>query len=109
MIMAGRRNTRAEFQERIDKKDAAGESIESWRTVYRSFVSISSLGADKQFDESVNYQVSQFELTAQYSKKLEREVTTSHRVLLKGKPYRITSIGDVFSRKTLSYTIEIYE
>lgn len=107
--MSGKRNLRAQFQEQVKTKDAAGETIESWVTKYRTFVSVKSLGSDAQSEDAANYQVSQFELTAVYSKRLEQFMSTSRRVILKDKAYRVTQIGDVFSRQTLSYVIELYE
>ena len=91
MIMSGRRKTRAEFQERINQKDAAGENVEVWQKIYACFVNVRSLGADTNEDNAINYQVSQFELTAHYNPTLEKLISTSNRILMNGKLYKVIS------------------
>lgn len=109
MIMSGKRNTRAEFQEQQEIKDDAGEVTQSWVTKCSAFVYVRSLGSDFQSDDATNYQVSQFEVIASYSRRLYEFMSTSKRIIINNKAYRVVQMGDSFTRKTLSYVIESYE
>lgn len=98
-----------EFQESIKTKDAAGETVETWQTVFTRFVDVRPLGVSTSEDESSNYQVARLELSVRYSRTLQDAITTNHRVLIDSKPYRIDEIGDVFSKQKLTYLISLYE
>lgn len=99
----------AQFQERIKTKDAAGETAEEWRTVFNRYVDLRPIGVSAEQEESVQLQVSTLELTCRYSHRMQKDITTNHRVIVSGKAYRINEIGDVFSRKKLTYLISLYE
>lgn len=99
----------AEFQKPVTSRDSSGQQVETWQTLCRKFVDIRPIAVDKEQDRAVHFEVARMELKTRYSSSLEQQIDTNCRVIIKNKAYSIDELGDVFSRKQLSYIISAYE
>lgn len=99
----------AEFQKPVRAKDAAGEVVETWESVATRYVDVRPVGVESTTEQGANYEVSRLELQIRYSKHMQDEIATGCRVIIDDKPYRVDELGDVFTRKKLTYFISRHE
>lgn len=99
----------AEFQKPVRTKDSAGEIVETWERVATRYVDVRPVGIESTTEQGVNYEVSRLELQARYSRFMQDEIKTGYRVIINEKAYQIDELGDVFTRKKLTYFISSYE
>ena len=109
MIKSRFMNHTATFYRKVTVRDEAGEENQEWKFSARSFVDIRPLSVDKEDEVDTSYQISRLELSTRFSRTLDAEIKTGDSVMIKNKRYIIESIGDLFSRKKLSYIIYLYE
>lgn len=100
---------RAEFQKPVKTKNSSGEVVETWETVATRMVDIKNTDVESTTESGADYQLSSLELITRYSSLLKSEIQAGYRVLIDGKTYTIAQLGDVFSRKKLSYSLTNYE
>lgn len=99
----------AEFQKPVKTKDASGETIETWETVATRMVDVRNTDVETTTESGTDYQFSTLELRTRYSSVFKREVQPGYRVIIDDKKYSIDQLGDVFTRKQLTYSISSYE
>lgn len=99
----------AEFQKPVKTKDASGETIEKWEPVATRNVDVRSTDVESTTESGAEYQFSTLELRTRYSTTLKNEIQPGYRVIIDNKKYSIDQLGDVFTRKQLTYSISSYE
>lgn len=99
----------AEFQKPVKTKDESGETIETWATVVTRMVDVRNTDVESTTESGTDYQYSTLELRTRYSSVLKQEVQPGYRVIIDDKKYSIDQLGDVFTRKQLTYSISSYE
>lgn len=99
----------AEFQKPVRSRDESGESVETWQPIASRYVDVRPVGVESSVEQGANYEVSRLELQIRYSKYMQDVVTTRCRVVINGKNYSIDGLGDIFTRKKLTYFISSYE
>ena len=102
-------NHTATFYRKVTVKDSAGEENETWEFVTKNYADIRAISVDKEDETDVSHQLSRLELSTRFSRALDTQIKTGDSVIIKDKRYIIESVGDLFSRKKLSYIIYLYE
>lgn len=100
---------RAEFQKPVKQKNSSGETIETWETIATRMVGVKNTDVESTTESGADYQFSTLELRTRYSAELKSEIKPGYRVIIDGKIYSIDQLGDVFTRKQLTYSISSYE
>lgn len=100
---------RAEFQKPVKQKNRSGETIETWETIATRMVDVKNTDVESTTESGADYQFSTLELRIRYSAELKSEIKPGYRVIIDGKIYSIDQLGDVFTRKQLTYSISSYE
>tara|TARA_B100001059_G_C17294764_1_gene314501 strand:- start:31 stop:360 length:330 start_codon:yes stop_codon:yes gene_type:complete len=109
MIKTRYLTNKAEFQKPVKTKDASGESVETWQTIATRMVDIRASDSESTTESGADYEVSNLELRTRYSSVLRDAIKTGYRVIINDKKYTISQLGDVFSRKQLTYSLSNYE
>lgn len=99
----------AEFQRPVKTKNESAETIETWETVATRIVDVRSTDVESTTESGTDYQLSTLELRTRYSNVLKQEIQPGYRVIIDNKKYSIDQLGDVFTRKQLTYSISSYE
>lgn len=97
------------FESKTTFKDQNGESNSVWVPIVTKYVDVRPISVDVETETETSYQIARLELSVRYSSSLESQVKTGDRVLIENKPYLIEQLGDVLSRKKLTYIIYRYE
>lgn len=109
MIKSRYLSTRAVFESKKIVKDSFGEEEETFNPVFTKYVDLKPVSIDKQQEDYANYNVSRLEMNTRYSRDIEQRIKVGDRVLIKGKYYLIEEVGNLLTRKMLTYTIVAYE
>jgi len=108
-LAAGTLTNKVEFQQKSEYKDASGQLVVMWETILTKNAFLDDVSIDTQPRDNANYAVSQLKVVCRYSANLQNTITTKHRLLLKGKAYRIDEISDFYTRQQISFLVSLYE
>lgn len=108
-MRAGKRSIRATFYEKRKSVDDVGEKQENLTPIYRTYVSLQAASVDSEDEDVSRVQKSALEVLAQYTARMDSLITTENIIEIKNKFYRIISVNEKYTRKVISYLVELYE